>query len=183
MAKFKRKQKTVAEIRERALAILNGAGYKVAGNAPREEIARLLLKLQGENPKGKIDRERARRILLMVDNRRASDQSVKVFDRSPKRKKKYEQTDAFLRSPEWKAIRYQALVLHGGQCQCCGASAKDGAHLQVDHIRPRSKFPALALDINNLQVLCADCNAGKSNVDQTDWRDDAMAHMQEIVRH
>jgi X-X-X-Leu-X-X-Gly heptad repeat protein len=42
--------------------------------------------------------------------------------------------------------------------------------LHVDHIKPRSLYPARALDPENLQVLCRDCNLGKSNKDATDWR-------------
>jgi 5-methylcytosine-specific restriction endonuclease McrA len=40
----------------------------------------------------------------------------------------------------------------------------------MDHIKPRSKYPHLALDINNLQPACADYNTGKGNWDSTDWR-------------
>jgi len=42
--------------------------------------------------------------------------------------------------------------------------------LHVDHIKPRSKYPELSLTFSNLQILCEDCNFGKSNIDQTDWR-------------
>jgi len=42
--------------------------------------------------------------------------------------------------------------------------------IHVDHIKPRSKFPELELVFDNLQVLCDDCNIGKSNVDSTDFR-------------
>ena len=42
--------------------------------------------------------------------------------------------------------------------------------LHVDHIKPRSKHPELELDINNLQILCKDCNLGKSNTDSIDYR-------------
>lgn len=42
--------------------------------------------------------------------------------------------------------------------------------IQVDHIKPRSKYPALELVESNLQVLCKQCNHGKSNIDQTDFR-------------
>lgn len=31
-------------------------------------------------------------------------------------------------------------------------------------------FPDLALSMDNLQVLCGDCNHGKGNWDVTDWR-------------
>lgn len=77
----------------------------------------------------------------------------------------------FYKSREWKELRYQALKAHGARCQCCGATAKEsGQMMHVDHIKPRSKFPHLALDLSNLQVLCAACNLGKSNIDETDWR-------------
>lgn len=82
----------------------------------------------------------------------------------------YNGGDSFFESREWKALRYKALVLHGAACQCCGATRHDGVKMHVDHIKPRSKFPRLQLDLSNLQVLCEPCNVGKSNVDQTDWR-------------
>lgn len=72
--------------------------------------------------------------------------------------------------PGWTKIRYQALVLHGAKCQCCGSSAKNGSVLCVDHIKPVSRYPELALDLNNLQVLCEQCNAGKAAWNETDWR-------------
>lgn len=98
--------------------------------------------------------------------------ALKLFyrRRNTARKVSKRPKDAFYRSEIWKGLRYQALKKHGARCQCCGASAKTGAVLHVDHIKPRSKFPALALDLDNLQILCAPCNEGKSNLDQTDWR-------------
>jgi 5-methylcytosine-specific restriction endonuclease McrA len=79
-------------------------------------------------------------------------------------------SDKFLSSFEWKVIRKQALNKYKSMCMCCGASPSTGAVLNVDHIKPRKFFPELALDINNLQVLCGDCNAGKGNWDTTDHR-------------
>jgi 5-methylcytosine-specific restriction endonuclease McrA len=76
----------------------------------------------------------------------------------------------FLFSYEWRKLRMEAIKKYGNSCQCCGASPKTGAVLNVDHIKPRKFFPHLALDIDNLQILCADCNHGKGNWDQTDWR-------------
>lgn len=79
----------------------------------------------------------------------------------------------FYRSREWREVRYDALLMHGGACQCCGATPSDGPKLHVDHIVPRSVAPELALDIENLQVLCEDCNLGKGARDATDWRESA----------
>lgn len=78
---------------------------------------------------------------------------------------------AFHKSVAWRQLRYLALVNCGGRCQCCGASASDGIVLHVDHIKPLAQHPALALTLENLQVLCDDCNIGKGSWDSTDWRD------------
>lgn len=79
-------------------------------------------------------------------------------------------SDRFLASAEWARLRYYALVLHGSRCMCCGRTPNDGAKMNVDHVLPRSKYPKLALDIHNLQVLCNTCNWGKGNRDTTDFR-------------
>lgn len=76
----------------------------------------------------------------------------------------------FLQSKAWKRLRFQALKAHGMSCQACGASPSTGAVLNVDHIFPRRLFPHLALRLDNLQVLCGDCNEGKANWDMTDVR-------------
>lgn len=79
-------------------------------------------------------------------------------------------TDAFLSTYEWRKVRMEALKKYGPKCQCCGATPADGAVMNVDHIKPKKKWPSLALDVNNLQILCHDCNHGKGNWDDTDWR-------------
>ena len=76
----------------------------------------------------------------------------------------------FLNSWEWRQLRMKALKLHGSRCQCCGATPSTGAVMNVDHIKPRRLYPMLALELDNLQVLCHECNHGKGNWDQTDWR-------------
>jgi len=79
-------------------------------------------------------------------------------------------SDAFLKSYEWRRLRMSALKLHGARCQCCGITPAHGAVMNVDHIKPRKLFPELALSLENLQVLCGECNHGKGNWDMTDWR-------------
>lgn len=91
---------------------------------------------------------------------------------APKKMKARVKTN-FYESREWREVRYKALVKNNGKCECCGAGKHNGKILHVDHILPRSLFPARELDITNLQVLCEDCNLGKSNKDVTDWRERA----------
>ena len=79
-------------------------------------------------------------------------------------------SNGFLESKAWKRLRYMALQKYGAQCMCCGATPASGSVMNVDHIRPRRLFPQLALDLNNLQVLCGLCNEAKGNWDMTDWR-------------
>jgi len=69
----------------------------------------------------------------------------------------------FFASKEWRELRYRVLSSQGRVCTLCGATKESGAMLHVDHIKPRSKFPDLWLEESNLQVLCEDCNLGKSN--------------------
>lgn len=77
----------------------------------------------------------------------------------------------FYTSDEWRQLRVRVLEKFACRCMMCGRSPKDhGIVVHVDHIKPRSKFPQLSLEISNLQLLCEDCNIGKSNRYQTDWR-------------
>jgi 5-methylcytosine-specific restriction endonuclease McrA len=76
----------------------------------------------------------------------------------------------FLESFQWRKLRMEALKKYGTTCQCCGASRKTGAVINVDHIKPRKLYPHLALCLDNLQILCHECNHGKGNWDITDWR-------------
>lgn len=77
--------------------------------------------------------------------------------------------NAFYQSNEWREVRYKALLRSNGRCVCCGRSAKDGAVLNVDHIIPLVKAWDRRTDLDNLQVLCKDCNFGKSGTDETRW--------------
>lgn len=76
---------------------------------------------------------------------------------------------AFYDSWEWKRMRYRVLQETAARCSCCGSSRSDGARIVVDHIKPIRFNWHRRLDRSNLQVLCDDCNMGKSSYDETDW--------------
>ena len=84
--------------------------------------------------------------------------------------------DSFYDRPEWKELRYKALSKSDGKCIVCGRGKPDGAKLQVDHIKPKSIWPEYALDLDNLQVMCSECNLGKSNKCEKDWRPAAITY-------
>lgn len=84
--------------------------------------------------------------------------------------KREQPVDHFLLSREWIAVRMVALERGGGRCACCGRTAHDGIIINVDHIKNRLKHPELALTVDNLQLLCNECNRGKGNKFSTDWR-------------
>lgn len=96
--------------------------------------------------------------------------SIKKYSHPLLGKKEYSD---FYKSESWRQIRYLALKNTEGRCQCCGAKATDGISLHVDHIKPRSRYPEIELSLDNLQVLCDDCNIGKGDWDQTDWRNNS----------
>lgn len=91
----------------------------------------------------------------------------KIRHRKPLSKSNSNKAVDFYSSREWLSLRYDVIEKFGRVCSACGKKAKS---IHVDHIKPRSIFPELELDINNLQTLCPECNKGKSNRYTTDWR-------------
>jgi 5-methylcytosine-specific restriction endonuclease McrA len=117
--------------------------------------------------------------LLAPIEARQNPTKVKVKIALPRREQtvKPNRITAFYRSYDWKEIRYRVLLKYGRKCMCCGASEGDifayngdQVVINVDHIKPLRKYWSLRLDFDNLQVLCSDCNHGKGNWDETDFR-------------
>lgn len=106
-----------------------------------------------------------------------------------KRKPKISRLDnkKFYSSLAWINLRARVLEKYDCSCMMCGRSPKlHGVVLHVDHIKPRRKYPELALDFNNLQLLCADCNRGKGNKYETDYRcteEEAEEYLDNLVVH
>lgn len=59
------------------------------------------------------------------------------------------------------SLRYDILRRDGFRCQICGATARDGVKLHIDHIIPVSKGGKT--EPQNLRTLCDRCNFGKSD--------------------
>lgn len=78
--------------------------------------------------------------------------------------------DQFLMSQEWRVIRKKVLEMYGEKCMKCNYVPTNLSKINVDHIKPRRFYPHLALDFDNLQVLCSGCNKAKGNNHMTDYR-------------
>lgn len=81
----------------------------------------------------------------------------------------------FYDSPEWRRLRFQTLQKYGRRCMACGETPPKVV-IHVDHIKPLASRPDLALEPSNLQVLCMDCNLGKANLSQADFRPSGRSH-------
>jgi hypothetical protein len=71
------------------------------------------------------------------------------------------QTRKTSRNVNWR-LRAQVLMRDEARCRLCGAAARDGAKLHVDHVLPWSKGGETVLE--NLQILCDRCNLGKGDL-------------------
>jgi hypothetical protein len=165
-----------------------------------EETLRLFVEYGKSSPRGDLRkkmRQRGRNDLYKMDKKKGKarpwyiQKCGPVTIRKPNEEDKAyfpPETDAFLLTYEWRRARMAALKKYGAKCMCCGATPADGVRMHVDHIKPRKIYPQLALEPDNLQVLCEVCNHGKGNWDMTDWRpeqpeeieDDVLAHLKSI---
>lgn len=125
----------------------------------------------GAHQKAKLKRERAKRRRERRERNVKEGRVCKKMTRRPDLVSLRNKTNSpgFYRSTGWLRARYVALLRSGRKCMACGMDGLE-KRLHVDHIKSRSRYPELALDVDNLQVLCEPCNLGKGVWDQTDWR-------------
>jgi 5-methylcytosine-specific restriction endonuclease McrA len=62
--------------------------------------------------------------------------------------------NGFYDTPAWKAARRTALIRDGYRCVVCKADIRGPGKSRVDHIKPLSTHPHLALSLDNLRSLC-----------------------------
>lgn len=98
---------------------------------------------------------------LAEQRRRDALEDLRVAAEAAKPKKRRHKRlarERFLRSSEWLEAREACFERLGRLCLQCGSADQ----IQVDHIKPRSKFPELALVQSNLRPLCWPCNKAKA---------------------
>lgn len=108
-------------------------------------------------------------ILMVVGNRIQANENAKQMpivntrlkELALERQNKIDENNVFYTSAEWRLIRELVIKEQRRICQECGRPIKNDYDLTIDHIKPRSKFPELALDKSNLQILCRRCYSAK----------------------
>jgi 5-methylcytosine-specific restriction endonuclease McrA len=68
-------------------------------------------------------------------------------------------------NPHWKGgskswCHKQALIRDDYTCQVCGL--RDMEIMEADHVMPKSKYPKLAYEMDNIVTLCPNCHRRKT---------------------
>jgi hypothetical protein len=77
------------------------------------------------------------------------------------------QLDSPLASMRWKTMRRTVLDRDKWTCRSCGYTGQD---MQIDHVKPRHKWPELTWDMENIQTLCKPCHFAKTGGDYRQWK-------------
>lgn len=146
-----------------AARFLRNAGFLSGPSVKKKVLAQAILGYLGKGTKVTTKQHINEIITSFAKTLPTSSKKKPIKTRQIERKVFYE-------SREWLDLRYRALKLYERRCMVCGLTPAEGAQIHVDHIKPRKDYPELELEITNLQILCRECNLGKSNHDTIDWR-------------
>lgn len=93
----------------------------------------------------------------------------RLDERAASINKRYEARNIFnswrdsIAGKEWKQRQYEE---QQGKCSDCSLVAYSVEYLEIDHIKPISTNPELAIDTKNLRLVCSPCNRKKGNKDK-----------------
>lgn len=103
-----------------------------------------------------------------ISNSEKRERAKKMYGSKPKNK----QAQKEVHTKHWQLTRKEVIIADGAECQRC--LALFGWHtvdnLEVHHIKPRSQYPELTYDLDNLVTVCHTCNLtmGEKGID-FDW--------------
>lgn len=154
------------------------SGHSLSKSSKRkitDEYAKNLIKLaeRQERRRQTLPERQAKKASIKKELQEVKKQLFELTQKTKQSFKEYPKYtkgmgNEFYRTREWRSIRWDVISRSNGKCSVCGKSNKEhGIIIHVDHVKPRSKFPELELDKNNLQILCEECNIGKGAKPQT----------------
>lgn len=94
----------------------------------------------------------------------SNEYSRQYYEQNKERKKQ-------LNSKRWKSLRERIIKRDGGMCNRCWVQLNliENNNLQVHHIKPRSEYPELMYDPDNLITVCKTCNLELGTSGKLDW--------------
>lgn len=94
----------------------------------------------------------------------SNEYSKNYYEENKERKK-------MLNSKRWKDLRIRTIKRDGGMCNRCWVELGiiETSQLQVHHIKPRSEYPELMFDPDNLITVCKTCNLALGTSGKLDW--------------
>lgn len=147
--------------------------------ANNEQInGKLITKINWSNPRYKNRWDAARRWNKQANlegvskkiTKGAKREIIRAWLAAGGKKIRIQESKIFYNSSSWKKLSKQVIETYGAVCMKCGATKDKGIVICTDHIFPRKKYPLLALEFSNMQVLCRQCNFEKSDIHFTDYR-------------
>lgn len=93
---------------------------------------------------------------LRVEMRKVEKKKFTLAKVSTAAKRKPSRRQIHYTAKEWQPIRKQVFDRDGKICHICGGPAT-----HIDHLLPKSKYPELALNLDNLKPACRNCNFEK----------------------
>mgnify|MGYP003331277246 CR=1 FL=1 len=165
-------EQSAETIRKQTERIIRKQAEPIITSARKKQLERLIKDADSRDTRFARKRSKKKRLQEEVSSLRnllrikeAESKGKSTFEEIPKYIKGMK--SEFYRTREWRNLRWSFISRQNGKCQVCGRTHKQhGVTMHVDHIKPRSKYPELELDKNNLQLLCEECNLGKGSKQQ-----------------
>jgi len=117
--------------------------------------------------KRKQELKKAKRLWKKHDREYGKHAKKRKLIKEIKRKKPQGYWRFDFKDKKWQKLRKAVFRKYGKVCMKCGSTGE----IHVDHIKPKSKYPELAYEFSNMQLLCRDCNYEKSNKNTIDYRE------------
>lgn len=83
-----------------------------------------------------------------------------------------------LEEDSWRDLKVHLYKVFPYKCMKC---YKQNCEIHADHVLPKSKHSSHKYKLDNLQVLCRECNLEKSNKNKIDYR--SMKHKRKLAKY
>jgi len=133
--------------------------YKDWRDKNKEKIKEYRKRYKELHPE-KMKKSRKKYKLLHPDKVKESSKKYKLLHPRPKKERIIKEPKKRIKG---KKIRFEIFMRDNFTCQYCGRRVPE-VILEIDHIKPQSKFSEIRLKKDNFTTACRDCNRGKGDI-------------------